>query len=126
MRPMYGSMLIAIVNMPRMNALNIIKSGKVRIGWVIARVREKISVPRCFRCSVFGHLSHNCDKGNKATKPCFLCGATLPRPAAANRCAPSARRWVSTKDIDLEARMHCPSEGEGKEAKKRKLLSFDK
>ena len=29
-----------------MNALHIIKSGKVRIGWVIARVREKISVPR--------------------------------------------------------------------------------
>ena len=45
MRPMYGGIQMAIVTMPRMNALHIIKSGKVRIGWVIARVREKISVP---------------------------------------------------------------------------------
>ena len=51
MHPMYGGMQMAIVTMPRMNALHIINSGKVRIGWVIARVREKISVPMCFRCS---------------------------------------------------------------------------
>ena len=76
MRPMYGGMQMAIVTMPRMNALHIIKSGKVRIGWVIATVREKISVPRCFRYSAFGHLSHNCDKGNNVTKPCFICRAT--------------------------------------------------
>ena len=42
MRPMYGGMQMAIVTMPRMNALYIIKSGKVRTDWVIARVREKI------------------------------------------------------------------------------------
>ena len=67
---------MAIVTIRRMNALDIIKSGKARIGWVVARVREKISVPRCFRCTAFGHLSHNCDNGNNAKKPCFLCGAT--------------------------------------------------
>ena len=44
MRPMYGGMLMAIGTMPRMNALHIIKSRKVRIGWVIAKVPEKISV----------------------------------------------------------------------------------
>ena len=38
MRSMYGGMQMAIVTMPRMNVLHIIKSGKVRIGWVIARV----------------------------------------------------------------------------------------
>ena len=38
MRPMYGGMQIAIVTMPCMNALHIIKSGKVWIGWVISRV----------------------------------------------------------------------------------------
>ena len=60
-----------------MNALHIIKSGKVRISWIIVRVQEKISVRRCFRCSAFGHLSHNCDQGyNSTTNPCFLCGVT--------------------------------------------------
>ena len=108
MRPMYGGMQMAIVTMPRMNALHIIKSGKVRTGWVIARVREKISVPRCFRCSAFEHLSHNYDKGH-ATKPCFLCGAADHlRPAGANRCAPSARQWVSITDIDLGAQNALP------------------
>ena len=67
---------MAIVTMPRLNVLHIIKSGKVRIGWVIARVREKISVPRCFKFLAFGHLSHHCDRENNATKPCFLYGAT--------------------------------------------------
>ena len=76
MRPMYGGTQMAIVTIPRMNALHIIKNGKVRIGWVIARVQEKISIPRCFRYSAFGHLPHNCDKGNNATKPFFLCRAT--------------------------------------------------
>ena len=76
MRPMCGGMKMAIVTMPCMNALHIIKSGKVGIGWVIARVREKISVSRYFRCSAFGHLSHNCDKGNNVTKSCFLRGFT--------------------------------------------------
>ena len=84
MRPMYGGMQMAIVTMPCMNALHIIKSGKVRIGWV-ARVREKISVPRCFRCSASGHLSHNCDHGNSTTKPCFLCGATDHLAATCSR-----------------------------------------
>ena len=65
MRPMYGGMQMAIVTMLRMKALHIIKSEKVRFGWVIARVQEKILVPRCFRCSAFGHFSHNCDKGNR-------------------------------------------------------------
>ena len=110
MRPMDGGIQVAIVTMPRMTALHIIKSGKVRIDWVIVRVREKISVPRCFKCSVIGHLSHNCDQGKSTTKPCFLCGAriTLPRPAVANRCVPSARRWVSTTDIDLGAQKARP------------------
>ena len=76
MRPIYGGMQMAKVTMPRVNAMYIIKSGKVRIGWVRARVKEKISVPWCFRCTAFGHLSHNCDKGNNATIPCVLCRAT--------------------------------------------------
>ena len=40
MHPMYGGMQMAVVTMPRMIALYIIKSGKVRIGWVISRVRD--------------------------------------------------------------------------------------
>ena len=127
MHPMYGGMQMSIVNMPRMNALHIIKSEKVRIGWVIARVREKISVPRCFRCSTFGHLSHNCDKQCDKTvlsirgrvSPCRdLQQRTGVHSVRGDGCRPQTSIW--------ERKMHCPSEGEGKEAKKRKWLSFYK
>ena len=58
------------------DAMDIIRSGKIRIGCIIARVREKVTVPRCFRYLALGHLSHNCISGNNTTKPCFQCGAT--------------------------------------------------
>ena len=38
MRPAYSVTQMAIVTMARANALDIIRSGKARIGWVIARV----------------------------------------------------------------------------------------
>ena len=104
MRPMYGSMQIAIVTMPRMTALHIIKSGKVRIGWVIARIRGKISVPRCFRCTL-GTSRATTTKKTMQQNSVFYAGPciTLPRPAATNRCAPSARRLVPITDIGLGA-----------------------
>ena len=75
MRPVYCGTQMAIVTMPHANALDIIRSGKERVGWVIARLREKVTVPRYFRCLAFGHLSHSCDTRNNTTKPCSLCGA---------------------------------------------------
>ena len=76
MRPAAGGTQMAIITIPSANALDIIRSGKVMIGCVIARVREKVRVPMCLRCLAFGLLSHNCDSGNNTTKLCFLCGAT--------------------------------------------------
>ena len=72
----HGGTQMAIVTMPCANALDIIRCGKAKIGWIIARVREKVKVPRWFRCLAFGHLSYNCDSGNYTTKPCFLYRAT--------------------------------------------------
>ena len=53
----------------------LIKNGRVRIGWVNARVRERITVLRCFRCLRFGHTSANCTQENSQVKLCFLCGS---------------------------------------------------
>ena len=49
-------------------------------------------------------------KGTMQQNRAFYAGPriTLPRPAAANRCAPSARRWVSTTDIVLGAQNALP------------------
>ena len=66
---------MVIITMPRANALDIIRSGEATTGCIRTAEREKVTVPRYFRCLAFEHLSHNCDSGNNTTKPCFLCGA---------------------------------------------------
>ena len=57
MLPANGGTQVVIVTMPRATALDIIRSGKARIDWVIARVREKVTVSRCFRCLAFDGTS---------------------------------------------------------------------
>ena len=110
MRPMDVGIQIAIVTMPRMNALPIIKSGKVRIGLVIARDREKISVPSVSGAQLLGTSRTTTAKGIMQQNRACYAGPwiTSPRSAVASRWAPSARRWVSTTDIDLGAQNALP------------------
>ena len=125
MHPAYGGTQMAIVTMPRGNALNIIRSRKANIGWLIARVREKVTVLRCFRCLAFGHLSQKCSSGNNSTKPFFLCGAT--EHLAANcknepKCTQCESIGAGHKHRSESAKPS-PDEGEGKSTEKRKWLT---
>lgn len=72
-RPAFGGTQMALVTMARAAALPLINEGKVRIGWVKARVRERVTVPRCFSCLGFGHTSAKCTQRSNE-KLCFLCG----------------------------------------------------
>ncbi len=76
-------------------AATILRKGRLKIGWINARVRERLMVPRCFRCLGFGHHRRECngvdrhDQCNKCggkdhkrktcpadkTTACFLCSA---------------------------------------------------
>ena len=42
---------IAVVSLPTALARKAIEVGKVRIGWVVARIREKDFGTKCYRCS---------------------------------------------------------------------------
>ncbi|XP_029053824.2 uncharacterized protein LOC114881259 [Osmia bicornis bicornis] len=75
----------------RMAARKLLEKGKLCVGWIRCRLRQRTDVQRCFRCLGFGHRKQECKRpdrsglcwkcdqqGHKATacttKPCcFLC-----------------------------------------------------
>lgn len=73
LRKAFGETQVAIVTMPTTTADAILKVGKLRIGWIMCRIREKTPVKRCFRCFGFGHFAREC-KGPDRSKLCRLCG----------------------------------------------------
>nr|CAI5852381.1 unnamed protein product [Callosobruchus analis] len=68
----YGS-LYTTVTMHRIPARKLIAEGRVQIGLLSCEVRERIVVPRCFKCWEFGHRSHNCKQDVKP-ETCLNCG----------------------------------------------------
>lgn len=73
LRKGFGETQVAVVTMSSRGAAAVLKAGRLRIGWVMCRVREKIEVARCFRCLGFGHIARDC-KGEDRTNMCRLCG----------------------------------------------------
>lgn len=65
--------LKAIVLTSIETADTVTKAGKIQIGCVLCRAREKPIVKRCFRCLGFGHTSSLCT-GEETSQKCRLCG----------------------------------------------------
>ncbi|GLV45495.1 hypothetical protein CBL_20655, partial [Carabus blaptoides fortunei] len=71
-RKAYKSTQTVVVRLPTNLARKAMESGRVRIGWVNCRVREKIDVRKCYRCWAFGHLARDC-KGTDRSMCCLRC-----------------------------------------------------
>lgn len=63
----------AIVTLSVEEAKTLLEKGKVRIGWVSCKIREFISIRKCFKCFRTGHLVYAC-KGPDRTNQCIKCG----------------------------------------------------
>ncbi|XP_041632160.2 uncharacterized protein [Drosophila kikkawai] len=78
MRKGFGGTQIATVNLRPEHARRLLEKGRIRIGWVVCRIREKTEPKRCYKCMGFGHTSARCrasDATAKATQEsCFKCG----------------------------------------------------
>lgn len=72
-RKAYEGTQTAVVRLPADLAKKAISMGRIRIGWINSRVREKTTVVRCFKCWDYGHLSRNC-KGPDRSGSCLRCG----------------------------------------------------
>ncbi|XP_050426594.1 uncharacterized protein LOC126836913 [Adelges cooleyi] len=77
--PSYGGTQKAIVTVTAEVANDICKKGKVRIGWVLCRVRPaERRLDRCFHCHGYGHRQAGC-KGPDRRKLCMTCGGVEHR-----------------------------------------------
>ncbi|KAI8118185.1 Retrovirus-related Pol polyprotein from type-1 retrotransposable element R1 [Lucilia cuprina] len=66
----------AIINLPIDVAKKVLKAGKVRIGWVICRIREQLYPKKCYRCLEFGHIASNSTNKQDRSNMCRRCGET--------------------------------------------------
>ncbi|KAL7725922.1 hypothetical protein ACLKA6_000688 [Drosophila palustris] len=74
LRRAYGGTQIATIKVPMDSAAKLDEAGKVRIGWVICRIRRKLSPTRCFKCMDFGHVARKCKSEANCAGLCFKCG----------------------------------------------------
>lgn len=73
LRTAYGGTQTAIITLPADSAKTLLKSGRIKIGWVICRIRERKTLTKCFRCLEFGHLARNCKNESDRSKQCRRC-----------------------------------------------------
>ena len=64
---------LAIASVQETEALKLLKTGKIKVGWVICRVRRRIPLDRCLRCLGYGHHARDC-KGTDRSIMCYKCG----------------------------------------------------
>lgn len=72
-RKAYKGTQTAVVRLSSDLARKALNTGEIRVGWTDCRIREKITVQKCFRCWGFGHLARNCI-GMDRSKCCLRCG----------------------------------------------------
>lgn len=73
LRKAYGGTQTAVVVLPVDQSRKLLTGGKLRVGWVVSRVRVRTSPVRCYRCMSFGHVARDC-RGPDRSKACFRCG----------------------------------------------------
>lgn len=71
-RPSRDGNQIATVQVTKTVASALNRKGRIKIGWVNCRVRERVTISRCFRCLEFGHRAFEC-KGPDKSHLCTNC-----------------------------------------------------
>lgn len=72
----YGGTQTATINVPCTLAKEMIRMGKINVGWVVCRIREQFDPIRCYKCLDFGHRAASCKSGTDRSKLCMRCGNT--------------------------------------------------
>ncbi|KAI8125012.1 Retrovirus-related Pol polyprotein from type-1 retrotransposable element R1 [Lucilia cuprina] len=72
-RESYGQTRQALVQLPGHLAANLIQMNRIKIGWVMCRIRVKERTTKCFRCLEQFHTAKDC-QGKDRTELCRKCG----------------------------------------------------
>lgn len=74
-RPMRNGLFMVWVQCPLAAAVKVANTGKIRLGWSMARVELLEARPQqCFKCWEFGHVRSTCTSKIDRSALCFKCG----------------------------------------------------
>ncbi|XP_046679323.1 uncharacterized protein LOC124366766 [Homalodisca vitripennis] len=98
---------LAVVSLSERGVNQLLRTSKIKIGWVNCRIRRRVEVTRCFRCFGYGHLQTDC-KGpdRKALNLCLKCGESGHKR---DTCAAKAKCFLcANEDQDTVDTKHTP------------------
>jgi hypothetical protein len=76
-RPNSRELKLAVVSLSERGANILLKAGRIKVGWVSARIRRRVEVIKCFRCFGFGHLQTDCKGPDRRSQNlCLRCGGS--------------------------------------------------
>lgn len=64
---------MAILEVDETTAETLLRAKRIPVGWLQCRIREKIIIPKCFRCWSYEHNAAACN-GTDRTVACLKCG----------------------------------------------------
>lgn len=74
LRKSFGGTQTAVIRLQLSGVVKLLKAGKIKIGWVICRIRERKTLTRCFRCLEYGHHAKQCRSTEDRSRCCRRCG----------------------------------------------------
>ncbi|XP_046145668.1 uncharacterized protein LOC123988952 [Osmia bicornis bicornis] len=99
---------MAIVELDDKPACKLLEKGKLRVGWVRCRLRQRTDVQRCFRCLGYGHRKQEC-KGPDRSGLCWKCGQQGHKAIA---CTSKPRCFLCSDEAkDAPRPEHVPGSG---------------
>lgn len=104
----------AEVTLEKTQAAKLQAIGKIKLGWSICTVREKVKILRCYACLKLGHAHYECrqKKGPQNTLRCFKCTLEGHKVedcknfARCNTCNVNGHRADSTQCPKLRNRLY--------------------
>ena len=95
-RKHYGGTQVAVISLPFGTAKKVLEVGKIKVGWVVGRLREVNKVPTCFKCLEVGHIAKFCKNVDRSK----LCRRCAEEGHIARNCTNKPKCLVCTKDRD--------------------------
>jgi hypothetical protein len=87
---------LAVVDLDASSGRKLLQRGKIKVGWVVCRVRTRVEIPRCFRCLEYGHTRREC-KGPDRSEACWKCGGAGHKSTTCSQ-APSCEACKKATD----------------------------
>ncbi|KAM8701646.1 hypothetical protein ACLKA7_000078 [Drosophila subpalustris] len=100
LRALRDGQQVANLILPAAQAKVLVDLRKIRIGWVVCRIRPVLQPKRCFKCLAYGHMAANCSSTEELKGACFKCGErghlakTCVKPPKCSLCIRSGEKNI--------------------------------